>query len=350
MKAVRAHGVRDVRTDELPHPGEPGPCEILVKPIWCGLCGSDVKNYLGTGVGAGGPLRVMGHEFSALITAVGAGVDPARIGDHVAVMPVEHCGRCDDCARGDFYHCAHRSFLGLSGERALGGGLADYVLIRDYQAVLLDGLSDEDGALVEPAAVAMNAVLEARVSPGSFVLVVGCGAIGALVVLAAQAAGAAGIYVSEPNPQRARRAERLGATVLSRAPVAEQLEQLKVLAGPHAAIDVAFDCAGKEGAFEMCIGAIKSGGTICVVAGRFNAPLVDIAGIQQLPVTVIGSLAYTRRAWDMTMALMRVGKYQPGRTVTSRISRNRIVSDGFDALLDPVGDQLKVLVNVGEHE
>ncbi len=209
MKAIRIHGPKDVRLDDVDDPGEPGPFEVRVAPVWCGLCGSDLKGYLGNGIGAEGPLRVMGHEFSAVIEAVGQGVDPGRVGERVCIMPLEHCGHCVDCHRGDFNLCANRSFLGLYGESALGGGLADHVVVKDYQAIPLDGLSDEQGALVEPAAVALNAIIEAGVGPGHTVLVVGAGAIGSLVVLAAQAGRRRG--------RHRQRAERMPARPSSRA-------------------------------------------------------------------------------------------------------------------------------------
>lgn len=350
MKAARIHGLKDVRLDDVPHPGGPGPFEVLAAPIWCGLCGSDLKSYLGNGVGADGPLRVMGHEFSAVITAVGEGVDKGRVGEHICAMPLEHCGHCLDCHRGDFELCPSRSFLGLYGDSALGGGLGDLVLLKDYQAIPLDGLTDEQGALVEPAAVAMNAIIDAGVGPGHTVLVVGCGSIGSLVILAAHAAGAALVVASEPNRGRAAMASKLGALVLEPGDEASQLEQLHSSVGPRRPVDIAFDCAGKAGALELCLGAVKTGGRISVVAGRRNAPPIDIGQLQQLPAAMIGSLAYTRHAWDRTLALIRSGKFPIEQTITSRIQRDSIVSEGFEALLDPDGAELKILVSVPEGE
>lgn len=346
MKATRIHGPKDVRLDDIEPPGEPGPFEVLVAPLWCGLCGSDLKGYLGNGIGADGPMRVMGHEFSAVIKAVGPGVDGSRVGERVCIMPLEHCGHCVDCQRGDFNLCADKSFVGLYGERGLGGGLGDLVVVKDYQAIPLDGLTDEQGALVEPAAVALHAVIEAGVGPGHTVLVVGCGAIGSLVVLAAQAAGAAVVIASEPNPGRAELAAEFGAVMLAPGGVEDQLASLNGIDGVPGKVDIAFDCAGKAGALELCIGAIKTGGRICIVAGRRNAPPVDVSPLQQLPASMIGSLAYTQHSWDRTLGLIRAGKYPVERTVTSRIARPALVADGFEALLDPGRRELKILVKV----
>ncbi len=340
------HGPKDVRLDDIDDPPAPGAFEVLVAPVWCGLCGSDLKGYLGNGIGSEGPMRVMGHEFSAVIEAVGPGVDSARVGERVCVMPLEHCGHCVDCHRGDFNLCPNRSFLGLYGDSALGGGLADHVVVKDYQAIPLDGLTDEQGALVEPAAVALNAIIEAGVGPGHTVLVVGCGAIGSLVVLAAQAAGAAIVIASEPNPARAAVVEGFGAVLLPSTSLEDQLARIPGLAGLQGRVDIAFDCAGKEGALELCIGAIKTGGKICIVAGRKGAPPIDVGQLQQLPASVIGSLAYTQEAWDRTLALIRAGRFPVERTVTSHIDRGDVVADGFEALLDTSRLELKIMVRV----
>ena len=93
--------------------------------------------------------------------------------------------------------------MGLSWD---WGGLGELAVVSEYQvAVLPDELSDEQGALIEPSAVAEYGVRRGRVSPGDSVLIAGAGPIGALAVLAAQAAGAGAVYLSEPNPERARR-------------------------------------------------------------------------------------------------------------------------------------------------
>src|SRR5437870_4410304 len=103
MRAVRVHGLRDIRVDEVPEPSVPGPSEILVAPLWGGLCGTDVKEYAGPAgsvpdqphplTGACKPL-ILGHEFSATVIAVGSAIRSVRPGEGVAVMPLRHCGEC----------------------------------------------------------------------------------------------------------------------------------------------------------------------------------------------------------------------------------------------------------------
>jgi (R,R)-butanediol dehydrogenase/meso-butanediol dehydrogenase/diacetyl reductase len=225
--------------------------------------------------------------------------------------------------------------------------MADLVLVKDYQAIPLMDLSDEQGALVEPAAVALHAILEVGVGPGDTVLVVGCGSIGCLVILAAMAAGAAVVLACEPNPARAAVAAGLGATVIPDGDLAAQLEQIRELAPPRGPVSIAFDCAGKDGTMDLCIGAVKTGGRIGVVAGHMPTGRLAVRPIQHKPVSIIGSLAYTQTAWDRTLALMNAGRYPAERIVTSHIRREQIAAEGFEALLDPAGKQLKILIEVG---
>src|SRR5947209_5081432 len=174
MRAVRVHGLRDIRIDEVPEPGAPGPSEILVAPRWGGLCGTDVKEYVGP-VGSvpdqPHPLTgacvslIRGREFSGSVVAVGSAIADVRPGDRVAVMPLHYCGACPLCLRGDFILCPQKAWLGISDR---WGGFGDLAMVQSYQVTRLGSLTDEQGAVVEPAAVSLNAVLRGGVAPGRY--------------------------------------------------------------------------------------------------------------------------------------------------------------------------------------
>src|SRR5215218_8147216 len=221
MRAVRYYGVKDIRVESVGEPSDDlGPREVLVRPHWVGICGTDLHEYVAGPIvtpvdphpltGARLP-QTLGHEFSAEVLAVGSEVTSAKPGDRIAVMPLAYCGDCYYCRRALNHLCVRMGCVGLSWE---WGGLSDAAVIIDYQvgAVLPDEVSYEQGALVEPAAVAAYGVSRGGVRPGDAVLVAGGGPIGALAVLCAIAAGAGSVYLSEPNAARVERAERLGAT------------------------------------------------------------------------------------------------------------------------------------------
>jgi (R,R)-butanediol dehydrogenase / meso-butanediol dehydrogenase / diacetyl reductase len=351
MLAARVHGLRDIRIDEVPEPGKPGPSEILVAPRWGGLCGTDVKEYVSPVgsvpdqphplTGACKPL-ILGHEFSAHVVAVGSAIANVRPGDRVAVMPLHYCGTCPLCLRGDFILCPQKAWLGLSDR---WGGFGDLAMVQSYQVTRLGALTDEQGAVVEPAAVSLNAVLRGGVASGDTVLIVGSGPIGSLAVLASLAAGAARIFVSEPNPKRAAIALQLGAAANLEGERAQHVKQIRDHTNGLGA-DVAIDCAGKTGTVNLCIESVRPGGVVSVPSVHPGPMEIDIRSVTRKPVSIVGSLGYTQEAWDRTVAMIAAGKYPVERVVTSRTPRDEIVAGGFEALIDPGRGELKILVEV----
>jgi len=350
VKALRVYGPKDLRLEDIAPPEAPGADEVVVAPLFCGLCGTDVREYVGPGgavpdqphplTGAMKPL-VLGHEFSARVVKVGANVRHVREGDRVAVMPLQHCGVCVACRRGEFHFCPDKAWTGLSTRY---GGLGELAMIPSYQATPLGSLSDEQGALVEPAAVALNAVVRAGVSVGDTVHVAGCGPIGAFAILASIASGATAVYVSEPNASRAALGKALGATPLPQGPVAEQaayvFEQTKGVG-----VDVAIDCAGKEGALDLCVEVVRLGGVIGVPGVHTQTPRVNMWRLLRRQLSIVGSQGYTRTVWDRTIALIAAGRLPVERVVTSTVPLAQVIG-AFDRLIDPAQAQVKILIRV----
>jgi len=209
MKAAVFHGEHDVRVEEVSDPRPPGAGEVLVRPLWCGICGTDLHEY------AMGPIvipaephplngarlpQVLGHEFSAEVVEVGPDVTTVSAGQRVSIMPLLYCGACYYCRRGLHHLCVSMACVGLSYD---WGGIAELAVVpASHVTALPDGVSDLQGALVEPTAVAAYGVDVAQVRPGDTVLVTGAGPIGALAALYAASLGAR-VAISEVNPVRA---------------------------------------------------------------------------------------------------------------------------------------------------
>src|SRR5215510_12742648 len=213
MLAVRLHGNRGLRVEEMPEPDAVGPGQVRVLPQWCGICRTDLHEY------AHGPLytpagalpQVIGHEFSAVVAQAGDAVTGLSPGDRVAVLPHVFCGSCFYCLRGRQGLCVN---LKLTGVTWPWGGLAGQAVVPASQVVLLpDEVSFEQGAVLEPLATVVHGVERAGLRPGDSVLITGGGPIGQLAVLAAAAAGAGAIFLSEPQAARRQMAERNGAVV-----------------------------------------------------------------------------------------------------------------------------------------
>lgn len=350
MKAARLYGAADVRVDEVPAPSDPGPDQAVVAPLWSGLCGTDVKEFTGHGgsaastphpvTGAAIPLT-LGHEFSARVVSVGAHVTSAKVGDEVAVMPLQHCGACRACREGDYTRCPLKSWTGLSSP---WGGFGDLAVVEGYQLTPLEGISALDGAVVEPAAVAANAAARANVGPGTNVLIAGAGAIGLLTLMAARAFGAASVYVLEVNQARAAFAARLGAEVLPEEAREDIAGYLRERTGGVGA-DVAIDAAGHPLALAACVESVRPGGTVGIPAVHPGPTAVDVRRVTRNDLTLVGSVGYTQEMWEKTALMVRAGVLPVARVVTSRIARDDIVEKGFKVLARPSGE-IKILVQV----
>jgi len=184
MRAARWHGPRDVRVEMIPDPA-PGPRDVLVRVDWCGICGTDVDEYLSGPhwiptdhpnplTGARAPLT-LGHEFAGEVVAIGGEVREFRVGDRVAPDTLIYCGRCYWCRRHQVHLCAHLAALGLMAD----GGLADYCVAPAAMCVRLpDALPSDHAALAETLAVGVHALRRGRLAPSETVAVVGAGAVG----------------------------------------------------------------------------------------------------------------------------------------------------------------------------
>ncbi len=353
MRAVRYHAARDIRVEQVPEPDGLGPHELLVSPRLCGICGTDLHEYVAGPIvtptephpltGAQNP-QILGHEFSADVLEVGSDVVSARPGDRVAIMPLAYCGQCYFCVRGLNHLCTRMGCVGLSWD---WGGLGERAVVLDYQvAVLPDELSYQQGALIEPAAVAEYGVQRGGVRPGDTVLVTGGGPIGALAVLAAQAAGAGAVYLSEPNEVRARGAQGLGATEVFDPARTSVPEELKSRTG-GIGVDVAIECTGNARALDDCVMSTRRAGTVVQTGLHVGPAEVRPMVWSENDLTIAGTWCYRVYDWQRIAALIQSGAFPVERVISSQIALDQTVPDGFDVLVDPEGHAIKVLVEVG---
>lgn len=350
MKAAVWYAAHDVRVEARTPPAQPADDEVTVRVRWCGICGTDIHEYrMGPQVipvaphpltGASGP-QVLGHEFAGDVVEVGSGVSEWAPGDRVAVMPLIYCGRCYYCRRGQQHMCEILACCGLSWR---WGGMAEYVIVKAYQLNSLpDNVSYEQGALAEPAAVACYAIERSGMRGGDTVLVAGAGPIGCLTMLAAQAAGAAAVYVSEPAPARRQFAESLGATAVFD-PLAVDLPAIVHAQTGGIGVDVAFECVGLERSLRDCTAALRKQGTLAQT-GLFVAPATVEPFLWSLrDLTIVGTWCYHVYDLPRVLALVAAGKLPVERVITDHIGLDDVVQGGFKPLV--AGKHVKILVGV----
>ena len=264
MKAIRIHGVRDVRVDDVPEPGEPGPGEVLVRVKVLGLCGSDLHYYQNMRIGDQivKPPQMLGHEFSGVIAAVGPEVRDVHVGQRVAVEPGVPCGECEPCRLGRENVCPNVKFAGAPGEKA--GGCDYYLHPARWVFPLPDSVSDAEGALLEPLGVALHALKLSGFQPGESAAVIGAGTIGLCTLAALKAQGAGSVIVSEPIAGRRDVALALGASAVVDPGAEDTPAKVREHTGGLGA-DVTFEAAGQPDAINDAILAAKRCGKMCII-------------------------------------------------------------------------------------
>ncbi len=349
MKATVFHAAKDVRVQEVEAPSSPGPGEVLVRPLWCGICGTDLHEYaMGPIVTPAEPHRlngsvvpqILGHEFSAEVVETGPGVARVRAGDRVSVMPLLFDGTCYYCVRGLNHLCRNMACIGLSYS---WGGLAELaVLPVEKLTVLPEGVSDLQGALVEPAAVAAYGVDTAAVRPGDTVLVTGAGPIGALAALYAAGIGAR-VFVSEVNPTRAGLVRGFGIGEILDPTATDVAAYLKDVTD-GIGVDAVIECSGNERALQTAIGAVRSAGRISQTGLHTGPASIDPMVLSERDLTLAGTWCYPVHDFPRIVDLIGRGRFPVEKVVTARVPMAEVVERGFETLLSPTGDQVKVLV------
>jgi (R,R)-butanediol dehydrogenase / meso-butanediol dehydrogenase / diacetyl reductase len=353
MKAAVYHDRRDVRVEDVDAPTAPAAGEVLVTPLWCGICGTDVHEYTDGPIvtpvdphpltGATNP-QVLGHEFSAEVVEVGGNVTNVKAGDRVSVMPLIYCGQCHYCRIGQHQLCARMACTGLSHR---WGGLAEAAIVSAGQLTRIpDELDDQQGALVEPIAVSARGVDRAGVGPGSAVLVTGAGPIGMLSAEYALARGATTVIVSELNAGRRAIAERLGVQATFDPTSVDVVEVVRELTG-GLGVDASIECSGSAAALDTCIQATRSLGTVAQTGLHVRPAPIDAFQLSLHEITLVGTWCYPVTDWPRIIALLASGRMDGRASVTRTVGLNGTV-DGFERLIDREGSDVKILINPRE--
>jgi (R,R)-butanediol dehydrogenase/meso-butanediol dehydrogenase/diacetyl reductase len=332
MKAVFFRGVG--RPLELGGAGAPEPAEdeLLLDIAACGICGSDLhmtEDPVTFGIGEG---MVLGHEFAGEVVRCGSGVSGFHPGDRVAVAPMRGCGRCASCLHGEPAWCAEM--------RLIGGGYAEFTTVAARQCCLLpDDLPTGEGALAEPVAVGLHAVMRSGLKPGDRVLVLGAGPIGLLVAFWARRLGARDVVVADINRHQEERAAAIGATgfALSGPGLANELRQ-QMGAPP----DIVFECVGKRGLIDFACSLVRVHGTVVGVGLCVGGDEWDPFAALSKEIQVVFAAFFTMAEFETALEALGPGRFRPQALVTGRIGFAE-VPETFEALRRRT-TQCKVLI------
>lgn len=257
MKSAVFYGKHDLRVEESPIP-EVGAEDVLIEVKACGVCGTDVHIYEGDkGAAAVTPPTILGHEFSGVITKVGANVKELKVGDRVCIDPNNYCGKCDPCRHGVAHYCEHMIGYGTT----VNGGFAQFCAVDQKQVYKLgDQTTFEQGAMSEPVACCLHGIDMCDIKPGHQVVVIGGGMIGLLMMQLSKLAGAAKVAMVEPVEEKREVAKKLGADVVID-PFNEDVKSVLRNAGFNW-IQTVIECAGLTSTIEQAIDIVDHTGTV----------------------------------------------------------------------------------------
>ncbi len=333
MKAAFLYGLRDIRVEEVSEPGlEDG--EVLIEPRVVGICGSDMNMYR-RGPMTSHPL-VIGHECCGHIVKIGKGVTDFEVGQKVVIQPNCGCGNCLLCRMGRDNQCPSRISLGVT----VDGCFAEYVKApARYVWPMADDISDEEGALVEPLAVAVRAVRRMGNPAGRRVMIFGAGPIGLLVVQLLKLNGAT-VFLADLIERNLLLGEQLGADEVINVSKYDPKEGAVSLTGGKG-IDVVVETAGITKTFEQAIEIVNPGGRIILVGLPRDVANIPPETIVRKEIEIFGSFIYFYE--DFYRAMQIIKKVEISPLISHRFPLEDI-GQAFNIL--EKGEGIKVVINL----
>lgn len=379
MQGIVYHGPKDVRYHtDVPEPKIEHPDEVLVDVSYCGICGTDLKEFSSEHPnffrrdGKANPLTgnraplCMGHEIAGTVIEIGSNVTDVNVGDHVVIDPSTHCidrprfgsttvtceNPCKECQKGLTNICQHMALCGLGASH---GGLADrFVTASRHAIVVPNDIPLEIAALAQPLAVSYHAVRISDFKAGSTALVIGGGAIGLSTILCLFGFKAGYVVCSEPSKIRRDNAEMLGAKVFDPMSVrGDPVKAMLALSPDGHGFDYTFDCSGLEVTLHSAIHAAASNGTVVNVAIWGKNPIrfwpMDVTKHEK---KLMGSMCYTREDFEGVLACFERGDIDETRArrfITTVVDLKNGLEGGFRHLDENKDSEIKVLITPNNH-
>jgi (R,R)-butanediol dehydrogenase/meso-butanediol dehydrogenase/diacetyl reductase len=304
MRAAVYHGIRDLRVEEVTEP-KPGPCEAKIRVKYCGICGSDLHEYL-HGLF---PRSSFGHEACGEIIEVGREVKGFDVGDGVIAVQK--------------------------------GAYAEYLVCPQERMIKKPGnMSWERAAVVEPLAGAAYAIEKGGLRPSDTVLIAGAGPVGLMVLLGLKALGVEKVYATDISEIRRKKAEELGATLVLNPLVEKIPAKIKELSAGKG-VDVAVEAVGIEATLKDCLASVRYQGKV-VVQGIFTDRVpVHMLGFVTRETTMIGTNSANP---SLAMSWIESKGIQPESIITKVIPLEQIAAEGFEVLTRKDKGEIKILV------
>jgi L-iditol 2-dehydrogenase len=314
--------------------------EVLVKIKRIGVCGSDIHVYHGRHPYVTYPLT-QGHEVSARIEALGEGVTEFKIGQKVTIEPQVYCKKCYPCTHGKYNLCENLKVMGF---QTTGTASEYFVVDASKVTPLSDGMTYDEGAMIEPLAVTVHACKRAGNVAGMKVAVLGAGPIGIMLSQSLKAMGAEIVMVTDISDYRLELAKKCGADFVYNTKKVDFAKAFVECFGEDKA-DIIYDCAGNDITMEQAIQNARKGSKIILVAVYAGMANVDLAKLNDSELELNSSMMYRHEDYVDAIRLVEEGKIQLKPLMSKHFSFKEYQS-AYEYIDKNAETTMKVLIDV----
>lgn len=335
MRAASLVALNQIEVIDIPVPQVERGTDVQVQVKAVGICGTDLHMFREARADVTLP-RIMGHELSGLVTAVGGAVTRVKVGDRVVLDPVFACGVCPTCRKGHPNVCDSVRCYGVQ----MDGGYQDYIVVgEEHLYPFNESVSYEEAALAEPFSIAVNILSQAGLTAGENLLIMGAGTIGLSVLQVAKGLGAR-VMVSDVVPRKLAIARDIGADAV----VNSREDSLPEAAAAFAptGFDVVLDAVGVSPVFQQCVDYAAPRGRIVCIGFDARPVSIEPGRITRKELTIVGSRMNCRR-FPTVIDYLHQGKINAGKMISKTYSIDDIQTAFEETLADTAGS-VKTLI------
>ncbi len=314
--------------------------EVLAQTLVAGVCGSDLHAVQNLHPFVPLPYKP-GHEVVGIIREVAPDVTGFKVGDRITVEPDLPCWNCKPCKNGNENLCENMQFFGCGYPQ---GGMSEFWTLSAKRLHLVPSdFSDEQASLIEPLSTPIHAnklaFLGNKDLSGKSVVILGCGTIGLLTLVAAKYFNAKKIVMTDLIEAKRARALRLGADAVLDAGSSTIVNDVRTELGESA--DVVFDCVALQPTVNQAVHMADKGGIVVIVGVPEKEVTIPLPIIQDHQIRIQGSATYLPADYKDSIALLASGALKIDEFVTAVFPMEKS-QEAFDSAL--LGDQVKVLI------
>jgi 2-desacetyl-2-hydroxyethyl bacteriochlorophyllide A dehydrogenase len=323
--------------------GEPGPLldnEVLLRIKKIGVCGSDIHVFHGQHPATPYPV-VQGHEYSAVVEAVGKSVTKVNPGMRATARPQLVCGKCGPCKRGQYNACQE---LKVQGFQAPGVAQDLFVVPDDRIVPFPDSMTFEQGAMIEPAAVGAHSTNRVATLKGKNVVVSGAGTIGNLVAQFAKARGANKVLITDVSDYRLGIAKECGIDGVANVKDTHFQEAIKEYFGQDG-FQVGFEAAGVQSSLDVLMQFVEKGGDVVILGVYSQNPVINMFYLGEHELNVFGSMMYRQEDYEAAVDMIASGKIVTAPLLTKSFPFDQYL-DAYHFIENQGDKTMKVMIEL----